>query len=1086
VAFCVSIVIECRRHKWHSDSSITTIHQLRLAMSFGCLRSFVVTLSLCTLLCASSDADSNGYVASGARVLTVADGYTIELIAAAPLVERPIAVAHDERGRLYVTDSGGMSERAAQQLETKPHRIRRLEDTDGDGVYDRSTLFADRMMFPEGCMWRDGSLYVAAPPEIWKLTDLDDDGICDRREVWFDGKTLTGCGNDLHGPYEGPDGRIYWCKGAFAEQRHLLPDGRDFVTRSSHIFRARPDGSGLEPVLTGGMDNPVNVAFLPNGDRFLSCTFLQFPEAGRRDGLLHAVYGGVYGKRHASIFDHQQTGDVMPVLVHQGAAAPCGLIAGSRSLFGDTSPDSLYACYFNLHQVVQHRLTADGATWTSKDTVLVSSEHPDFHPTDVSEDADGSLLVVDTGGWYKVCCPTSLMAKPDVLGGIYRVRRKDATPAQVPLGADINWKSLNDTEDSTALAMLLDDPRLFVRKRATNMLRNLGEKSVPALTQLLKTHPVSDVRCDAVWTLSGIDVKTARAAVRDSLTDTDPVVRSAAVNTVSLWRDAGAVDQLHAMLTEPNLSMQRAAAEAIGRIGNVRSVTPLLKALPALDDWSPDPMGAPVAASKRMLHHSLVFALIEINEANPVRDGLDDASANVRQATLVALDQMLSNTISVSDVIPALNDADERVRITAGWVASRHPEWAEQLVDYLRRRIVADEPENERTRLTELLAKLSFSAVTQSFLAKQMLEQTSPVARTTALRAVAQSGLPKLPAAWHDALAAMLPGATPELTTQIVSTVSKLPQLPEKESSLKDALLLVAMTEQFPESLRIEAANCASPLPTVSSGLFRLLMTSLVADDSPARMAHAATLLGSSTLSKAQRDQLLTALPDVGPLELPRLLPALQADHSAEYGSRLLLALKECPSTSILRQDQAKALFEKFPDSIREASHELMSQHYVTAAQQAKEVASTMKRIPAGDAQRGQEIFVGQKAGCLKCHKLGYHGGSLGPDLTKIGRTRKAAELLEAILYPNATIVRGYEPVTIELVDGRILAGIVTNESSDLITLGIDAEKTAVMKRSDIEQIVPSKVSPMPQGILKLLNDQDIADVLAFLTRSQQ
>ena len=78
-----------------------------------------------------------------------------------------------------------------------------------------------------------------------------------RREVWFDGKTLTGCANDLHGPYLGRDGWLYWCKGAFAEQRHTLASGKEFVTRASHIFRARPDGSGLEPVLTGGMDNPV-------------------------------------------------------------------------------------------------------------------------------------------------------------------------------------------------------------------------------------------------------------------------------------------------------------------------------------------------------------------------------------------------------------------------------------------------------------------------------------------------------------------------------------------------------------------------------------------------------------------------------------------------------------------------------------------------------------------------------------------------------------------------------------------------------------------------------------------------------------
>ena len=104
----------------------------------------------------------------------------------------------------------------------------RLEDTDGDGRFDRSTVFADRMMFPEGVMWLDGSLYVAAPPSIWKLTDTDGDGVADRREEWFQGKTLTGCANDLHGPYPGPDGWIYWCKGAFAEQTYERP-GRPAV-----------------------------------------------------------------------------------------------------------------------------------------------------------------------------------------------------------------------------------------------------------------------------------------------------------------------------------------------------------------------------------------------------------------------------------------------------------------------------------------------------------------------------------------------------------------------------------------------------------------------------------------------------------------------------------------------------------------------------------------------------------------------------------------------------------------------------------------------------------------------------------------
>ena len=199
--------------------------------------------------------------------LTVPAGFEIERVAGPPLVERPIVADFDEQGRLYVADSSGSNAKVEQQLAERPHRIVRLEDVDGDGRFDRSVVFADRMMLPEGAMWFDGSLYVAAPPSIWKLTDTDDDGVADRREEWFAGKTLTGCANDLHGPYLGPDGWIYWTKGAFAEQTYERPGTPPLVTRAAHIFRRRPGDTLVEPVMTGGMDNPVDVAFTPTGDR---------------------------------------------------------------------------------------------------------------------------------------------------------------------------------------------------------------------------------------------------------------------------------------------------------------------------------------------------------------------------------------------------------------------------------------------------------------------------------------------------------------------------------------------------------------------------------------------------------------------------------------------------------------------------------------------------------------------------------------------------------------------------------------------------------------------------------------------------
>src|SRR3954463_6120665 len=109
--------------------------------------------------------------------LKVPEGFSVELAAGPPVIERPIVAAFDEQGRLYVAESSGSNDPVQKQLAEKPHRILRLEDTDGDGKFDRRTVFAERMMFPEGAMWHDGSLYVAAPPSIWKLTDTDGDGV---------------------------------------------------------------------------------------------------------------------------------------------------------------------------------------------------------------------------------------------------------------------------------------------------------------------------------------------------------------------------------------------------------------------------------------------------------------------------------------------------------------------------------------------------------------------------------------------------------------------------------------------------------------------------------------------------------------------------------------------------------------------------------------------------------------------------------------------------------------------------------------------------------------------------------------------
>lgn len=490
------------------------------------------------------------------QTLTVPDGFEVELIAGPPLVERPVSASFDDRGRLYVTDSSGSNDKPDKQVTNPTHRVRRLEDTDGDGRFDKSVVFADKVMFPQGCLWYDRSVYVAGPPSIWKFTDTDDDGIADQREEWFKGGTLTGCANDIHGPYLGPDGYLYWTKGAFAEQSHTLGNGRKLNDRAAHIYRARPDGSDLDVVMSGGMDNPVEVAFTAEGETIFTSTFIDFSQPGFRDGIAHAVYGGVFGKQNDVLEDGRvkRTGpDLLHPFYEAGNAAECGLCRYESDVFGADYRDNLFATSFNLHKVTRHILRFKGATYASTDSDFLVSDSTDFHPTDVLDDADGSLLVVDTGGWYKLCCPSSQLAKPDVLGAIYRVRKKGAPklsdsarhmtyvrmvmprgfqgPYAVLIGARKNPRPENRSwfvETLSSYRNSEPDSKAHAVRAATEGLGRLGDKeSIPLILETIGSS-ANDLVLEQCLIRALIDMDGA-ASTRAGLKADKPAIQRAAL-----------------------------------------------------------------------------------------------------------------------------------------------------------------------------------------------------------------------------------------------------------------------------------------------------------------------------------------------------------------------------------------------------------------------------------------------------------------------------------------------------------------------------------------------------------------------------
>lgn len=995
---------------------------------------------------------------TGLDALSVPEGFSIEVAATADLTAYPMFMAFDDRGRLYVADSSGKDLSAKEMVAAPECVIALLEDTDGDGRYDTRTVFADRLSLPMGVLWHQGSVYVASPPEFFRFKDTDGDGVADEREVLLTGWNIFNTAS-LHGPMLGPDGWLYLTHG-----RHgytiATKEGTILEGLASRIWRCRPDGTGLERVAGGGFDNPIEIAFMPGGDAIGTMTYFVDPSNGQRDALMHWIEGGVYPKVHESTSEFTRTGTLLPPLTKFSRIAPSGIERYRGDAFGPEFKDNLFSAHFNPHRVQRHVVAREGATYSCRDEDFLVSSDPDFHPTDVLEDADGSLLVCDTGAWYVDACPISRVAKPEIRGAIYRIRRDAATPPDDPWGQRIDWDEL----EPKSLAVLLDDPRPRVRDRAVEALVQRGEAAIDALHDILGTSPSAGARENAVWALGRIVAPRSHPALRAALDDEAPAVKMAAARMIGLAQDTDAEARLSTLLHDADAGVRRQAATALGQLGAVAAGEALL--------------AASAHPADRFEEHALVYAAIQLGAEEAAATMLDSAEPNVRKCALIVLDQIASPLLTAGHILPFLESEDTALRDTGLWVASRHLDWSDVVVDFVGARLKTDDTdEAQRAALRDVLLAYASDARMHALIADILsADARTDVQRLFVLDVVAQVST-DIPDAWLEGLETLIARGTEPVRWRAIDVVRT-----RTVTALAGQLMDLARDTAESPALRLAALSAVvARQESLPPELVAFLVSQLSDDNDPTLRLESARVLAGAPLGTDSLQQLAhEAIPQADALTFPALLNAFREHDEEAVGLALVDGLSRAKVNPAMVPGGLDVVLAAYPESVRVAAAPLRAQSEAEAAERIERLKALEPMLGSGDVGRGRQIFFGVKANCYTCHAIGDEGGRLGPDLTTIGEVRSGHDLLEAILFPSASFVPDYEPYRIETWE-TIYEGVVAKQDQDSVVLAVSVDSQIRIPRAEILEMKLGRVSTMPEGLDASLTQQELIDLMAFL-----
>lgn len=950
------------------------------------------------------------------RYLQTKPGLVVELVAAEPLVVDPVAIDWGRDGKLWVCQMQDYPTGLDQNWQPGG-TVTYLEDTDGDGRYDKSTLFLDHLPFPTGVTaWGRGVL-VCAAPDIFYAEDANGDGKADKIEKVFSGFFTDNFQARVNSLNLGLDNWIYGANGLLGGEINGYPGwvlaagGRNSASSPSAVqpsvnirnrdFRFHPFTGVFEPA-SGvtqqgrvrndwddwfGCDNSQALLFFPGREHYL-----------RRNPHLPASASVVNlasrpdGNR---VFPASQLLERFndPDQVNRVTSA-CGLGIYRDTWLGEEYYGNAFTCEAVHNLVHREILTGDATGFNARraadeqESEFLASRDNWFRPAQVRTGPDGALYVVDMYRFlieHPRWIPAARLTQLDIRAGsdrgrIYRLKPPGKTLRAVP---DLTKLSTG------ALAEALDSPNGTARDRVhLELLVRNDPTATAGLEKLSTAATLPQVRLQALSALSGLGQLSPKLVER-SIHDPDARVRQHAVR-----------------LAETVLKNSPASAPDLDSL------------ISAVAGLAGDP--------SRAVIQQLAWTLGEVNHR-------EFAKTLARLATNFLNEPVIRNAVLSSanqrsgDLLDAVMAVEER--------APGRSDWIEPLIT--------------------MAAASKDEAVLARAFAAVLPTEGEPVARNH------YTGL----AALFDAL-----DRQQMSFTQFRATHSEMRMLePRLTHAIASARDLVKNSSAAPKD---RAAALGILGRDSSSAEDRILLIRLALElPASSRPAAFSALRRQRGVEIAQR--LIDGWPQTSPAIRTELLALLL---EREPWARALL--KAMQSGSIPPSELPLAEQQRLLRSENSELQQLASKLFQPSPERSEALrkyqASTS--LP-GRPVPGAEVFSRQ---CASCHAVGRTGHDVGPNLAAL-QAKDADYWIKNILDPNAVVEPRFVNYELELQDGRVLSGIIKSETASSVALAMAGGLSETILRTSLTTIRPLKTSLMPEGLEQGISIQEMADLLAFL-----